>query len=82
MDDARKTICFDLDGVLCSLTEGHYENALPDCRGHWISQQTPRSRMPDYHLYGERFMGRNDQNVLAAYKEGYDSLAASFSSGA
>lgn len=26
----KKTYCFDIDGVLCSNTEGEYQNAIPD----------------------------------------------------
>ncbi|OGT42150.1 MAG: hypothetical protein A3F13_04955 [Gammaproteobacteria bacterium RIFCSPHIGHO2_12_FULL_40_19] len=26
----KKTYCFDIDGVVCSNTEGEYQNAIPD----------------------------------------------------
>ncbi len=71
MNNDKKTICFDLDGVICSRTDGRYENAVPIrdavqlvnrlCeRGHRII------------IYTARFMGRNDQNAAAAYEEGYE----------
>jgi hypothetical protein len=71
MNDVRKTICFDLDGVLCSLAEGRYENAVPNCEAIGLVNRL-HDRGCRIIIYTARFMGRNDQNVLAAYKEGYD----------
>jgi rfaE bifunctional protein nucleotidyltransferase chain/domain len=71
MDNAKKTICFDLDGVLCSLTDGHYENAVPDGEAIGLVNRL-HDRGCRIIIYTARFMGRNNQNVLTAYKEGYD----------
>ena len=66
-----KVICFDLDGVICSQTGGDYENAVPDKQAIDVINR----------LYEEgnriiistsRFMGRNDNNVIETYKDGYD----------
>ena len=71
MDDVRKTICFDLDGVLCTLTDGQYENAVPDGEAVRLVNRL-YDRGCRIVIYTARFMGRNDQNVFAAYKEGYE----------
>lgn len=68
-----KTLCFDLDGVLCSQTDGDYENAVPNREAIEVANR----------LYGEgykiiiytsRFMGRHKGNLIEAYKykEGYE----------
>jgi hypothetical protein len=66
-----KNICFDLDGVLCSLTNGQYENAVPDPEAVQLA-----NRLYDrgFHIiiYTARFMGRNNQNAVAAYEQGYE----------
>jgi hypothetical protein len=71
MSDSKKRICFDLDGVLCSQTGGRYEDAIPNNEAIEVVNGL-------YHngfriiIHTARFMGRNDQNVIAAYKEGYE----------
>ena len=70
MSDAKK-ICFDLDGVLCSLTNGEYENAVPDPEAvQFVNGLYDRG----FHIiiYTARFMGRNNQDMIAAYKQGYE----------
>lgn len=66
-----KTICFDLDGVVCNQTEGNYARAVPNTEaveainrlydaGHKIIIVT------------SRFMGRNNGDVIETYKSGYE----------
>lgn len=67
----KKTLCFDIDGCICSATNGDYENAQPirDAvslindlyeKGHHIL------------LFSSRFMGRTRGNPSEAYAIGYD----------
>lgn len=67
----KKRICFDIDGCLCTQTEGDYEAAQPNHKaiklvnklykeGYWIV------------LYTARFMGRNNNNIKTTYEEGCD----------
>jgi hypothetical protein len=69
--DGKKTICFDLDGILCSLTDGRYENAVPNREAIQVANAL-HDRGCKIVIYTARFMGRNDQDVIAAYKEGYE----------
>jgi histidinol phosphatase-like enzyme len=66
-----KTICFDLDGVICSQTEGDYSTAVPDREAieliNWLYEKGSR-----IVIYTSRFMGRNNSDVLKTHKEGYD----------
>jgi capsule biosynthesis phosphatase len=66
-----KIICFDLDGVICNQTEGDYENAIPDREAIKII-----NRLYDQGnriiVSTSRFMGRNKNNIIATYKEGYE----------
>jgi histidinol phosphatase-like enzyme len=66
-----KTVCFDLDGVLCTKTDGDYENAQPDARAIAVVN---RLRAEGYHIIinTSRFMGRNNGDALAATRDGYD----------
>ena len=66
-----KKICFDLDGVLCSQTDGQYENAVANPEA---VQLVNRLHERGFHIiiYTARFMGRNNQDLIAAYKQGYE----------
>ena len=66
-----KTLCFDLDGTLCTNTWGKYEEALP--------KQRAINKVNDLHkkgykiiIYTSRYMGRCDSDVSAVYKIGYN----------
>lgn len=65
-----KTICFDLDGTLCTQVQEEYAQAIPDPeaiavvnalyeRGHRII------------IHTARFMGRCHNNPIEVYKWGY-----------
>lgn len=66
-----KTLCFDIDGTICSQTKSDYQSAYPFEKAlHTINK-----------LYGEgfkiilftsRFMGRNGGDAVKAYNEGYE----------
>ncbi len=71
MTEARKRICFDLDGVLCSLTDGHYESAVPDAEAIELVNAL-YDRGFEILIYTARFMGRNHQDAAAAYRQGYE----------
>ena len=66
-----KVICFDLDGVICNQTEGDYENAVPDKEAIEVI-----NRLFDEGnriiISTSRFMGRNNNNVIETYKNGYE----------
>ena len=65
-----KTVCFDLDGVLCSQVEHDYAEAIPNAKaiaavnalyeqGHTII------------IHTARFMGRCQGNPIEVYRTGY-----------
>ncbi|MBI2623953.1 hypothetical protein HYW67_00450 [Candidatus Parcubacteria bacterium] len=69
--ETSKVIVFDLDGCLCTRTEGDYENAKPIESALALVNK----------LHGEgykivintaRFMGRNQGDALKAHAEGYE----------
>lgn len=66
-----KTICFDLDGVLCDQTEGDYENASPN-----RPAIDAVNRLYDQGfriiVHTARFMGRVHENPVEAYKIGFE----------
>lgn len=66
-----KTICFDLDGVLCNQTSGDYENSIPNREAVEIL-----NRLYDEGnriiIYTSRFMNRNNGDIVETYKSGYE----------
>ena len=67
---AQVTICFDLDGVLCSQTDGDYERAIPNWDAIAVANQlfTLGARII---VHTSRFMGRtNDPHE--AHRVGFD----------
>ena len=65
-----KTICFDLDGVLCTNTWGEYEKAQP------IKEAI--NKVNNLYLSGykiiiftARYMGRNNEDIDKVYNTGY-----------
>ncbi|MDC1054077.1 phosphoheptose isomerase [Alphaproteobacteria bacterium] len=65
-----KTLCFDLDGTLCSNTWGKYEEALPN---HKAINKVNELHKKGYKIiiYTSRYMGRCNSDVNAVYKIGY-----------
>ena len=66
-----KTICFDLDGVLCEQTIGDYENASPNTK-MILMLNNLYEEGNRIIIYTSRFMGRNNEDVINTYKEGYN----------
>ena len=64
----KKTICFDIDGVICETKNGNYKNSKPIKKNiNLINSLFYKG----YHikLFTARFMGRtNDNKVLAKKK--------------
>lgn len=67
----KKTICFDIDGVICNNTWGKYEEAHPDL----LAIKKINSLYEDNFkiiLFTARYMGRSNENIVDAYKKGFD----------
>jgi hypothetical protein len=66
-----RTICFDLDGVLCNQTAGDYQNAVPD--PHAI-EVVNRLHEEGYRVivHTSRFMGRANGDEEEARRIGYE----------
>tara|TARA_B100000989_G_C19472372_1_gene441313 strand:+ start:29 stop:361 length:333 start_codon:yes stop_codon:yes gene_type:complete len=66
-----KTICFDLDGVICTNTWGDYNNAIPNQKAiEKINYLYKKNYKIIIHT--ARFMGRNSEDPIKANAEGYD----------
>lgn len=66
----KKIICFDLDGTLCSFTKGKYSKAKPNIKA--ISKVN--KLYAEGHriiIFTSRFMGRNNENISKAKKQGF-----------
>ncbi len=70
-DSTVKTICFDLDGVLCTQTTGDYENARPKRNA---IETVNRLHDEGYRIviHTSRFMNRHNGDVDAAIREGFE----------
>lgn len=67
----KKIYCFDIDNVICKTTKSNYKNSKPlkknikfinnlYLKGFYIK------------IFTSRFMGRNNENVTKAKKQGYE----------
>ena len=66
----RKIICFDLDGVICHTNKNDYLNSLPNKK--MIKEVNKLYEKKFYiKIFTARFMGRNNENVNKAKKQGY-----------
>lgn len=65
----KKTICFDLDGVIGTNTWGKYKSAKPIKKN--IKYINSLHKNFKIIIFTSRFMGRNKDNVKKAEKEGY-----------
>ena len=66
-----KTYCFDLDGVICSNTYGDYFKAVPFLNAiKKINKLSSEGNK--IIIFTARFMGKNNENIEKAIKEGYD----------
>jgi histidinol phosphatase-like enzyme len=64
-------ICFDLDGVLCNQTTGDYEKAIPNQEAIELANQL-YDEGNQIIIYTSRFMNRSHNNMIEAYKAGYE----------
>ena len=65
----KKTICFDLDGVICKTFKKNYMSAKPIKK---VISLINRLHENNYIIiFTARYMGRNNDNVKKAKKEGY-----------
>jgi uncharacterized HAD superfamily protein len=65
-----KKYCFDIDGIICKTVKSDYKNSVPNYKvikiinklhelGHYII------------IFTSRYMGRNQDNIFLAKKQGY-----------
>lgn len=71
MPDTPKTICFDIDGCLCTQTAGDYEHAQP-IQPAIALVNTLYDEGHRIVLHTARFMGRNANDVAKAHADGYE----------
>ena len=65
-----KIICFDVDNVICHTKGKDYKNAKPNKMGiKKINMLFEKGYI--IKLYTARFMGRNNDNISKAKKQGY-----------
>jgi hypothetical protein len=69
--DLTKTYCFDLDGVICKTHMNHYKKSKP------ISKAIKKINSLYFEghqiiIFTARFMGRNNENIHLAKKQGYN----------
>ena len=67
----KKTICFDIDGVICANTWGNYSKAKPHSNAIKKINKLYESGNTII-LFTARFMGRNNESVEKTYIEGYE----------
>jgi len=67
----KKTICFDIDGCLCSQTDGDYGKAVPNQKAIAVVNRL-FNKGCKIILNTSRFMGRTGDNAKEAYDQGYD----------
>tara|TARA_A100001015_G_C14999446_1_gene717739 strand:- start:86 stop:445 length:360 start_codon:yes stop_codon:yes gene_type:complete len=66
----KKIICFDLDGVICTTKKKQYFSAKPKKGVIKIINQLYKEGYL-IKIFTARFMGRNNENILKAKKQGY-----------
>lgn len=65
----KKTICFDIDGVICETYKNDYENAKPIIKSVEIINKLYNKKFY-IKLFTARFMGRSEDKCSSAKKEG------------
>ena len=66
-----KTICFDLDGVLCSNTWGSYEKAVP-IQNAINKVNNLYAKGYKIIIFTSRYMGRNNEDIKKTYAKGFE----------
>tara|TARA_B100001057_G_scaffold14582_1_gene13874 strand:- start:138 stop:470 length:333 start_codon:yes stop_codon:yes gene_type:complete len=66
-----KTLCFDIDGVICNNTWGDYEKAIPNKD---VIKKINNLYEKGYliKIFTARYMGRSNENIQGAYDLGFD----------
>jgi CMP-N,N'-diacetyllegionaminic acid synthase len=65
-----KKICFDIDGVICKTLKSNYELSKPDYKAIKIINKLYDNG--NYIIiFTARYMGRNNQKISKAKKQGY-----------
>ena len=65
----KKTICFDLDGVICLTRKNNYHKSKPIKKNIQFINKLYKNF--NILIFTSRFMGRNNDNINKAYKQGY-----------
>ena len=65
----KKKLCFDLDGVICTTSGNKYKKAK--LKKNIIDFINNLSEKYYIIMFTARYMGRNNDNVLLAKKQGY-----------
>ena len=66
-----KTFIFDIDGTICPQCNGEYGKLKPYKDAIKIINKL-YNQGNKIIFYTSRFMGRNDNNIIETYKQGYD----------
>ena len=65
----KKTICFDIDGIICVTKKNDYKNAKPKKEVvNFINQLNDNYKII---IFTARYMGRNNDKISKAKKVGY-----------
>ena len=65
-----KTICFDLDGVICNTKKNYYRKSKPIEKNIEFVNHLYKKGFKIL-IYTSRFMGRNKDNAKKAHDQGY-----------
>ena len=70
MHKLKKVICFDIDNTICTTNRNNYLDAKPK---YAVIKKINELYENGYYikLFTARFMGRNQENVKKAKKQGY-----------
>ena len=66
----KKTICFDLDNVLCKTKGNNYKKSIPIKKNKKVLNDLYKKNFY-IKIFTARFMGRNNDNISKAKKKGY-----------
>ena len=69
--DEKKVICFDLDNVLCRTKSNNYKMSKPIKKNINLVNKL-FSNGYYIKIFTARFMGRNNDNIKKASKQGYN----------
>jgi hypothetical protein len=67
----KKILCFDLDNVICKTVKSNYRSSLPIKKNiSYINFLYDRGYI--IKIFTARYMGRNNDNVILAKKDGFN----------